>query len=131
MTVETVEGLKKIDVTVSAGSEPGTSDLTGGPAAMSFVFGVGSEGLTPFEYSLAGKRPGDEVQVFVAPGSVGEVFCHLNSELPPIAKKDAPFYVTARVDGVAPADSREVVQAMARISQCGGADGCGCGCGSH
>ncbi len=130
-TTDTVEALKKVGVTVSAGSRPGKSDLTGGPAAMDFIFGLGVEGLTPFEYSLAGKSPGDAVQVPVAPGEMAKTFCHLNGRLPPMSKATGTFYVTARVDTVAPADSREVVQAMALMSQCGGEEGCGCGCGAH
>ena len=131
MTAETVEGLKKVALTVRAGSAPGESDLTGGPVPMSFIFGLGVEGLTPFEYSLVGKKPGDEVQAPVAPGETGKVFCHLNPKLPPISATDGTFYVTARVDAVDEADSREVVQAMALMSQCGGEEGCGCGCGGH
>ncbi len=131
MTTETVEGLKKVALTVRAGSAPGESDLTGGPVPMSFIFGLGVEGLTPFEYSLAGKKAGDEVAAPIGPGEMGKVFCHLNPKLPPISATGGTFYVTARVDKVAPADSREVVQAMALMSQCGGGEGCGCGCGGH
>lgn len=126
-----VEIMKKVGVTVSAGSQPGTSDLTGGPVPVEFIFGLGVEGLTPFEYSLAGKTVGEAVQVPVAPGEMGRTFCHLNRALPPMSAPSGTFYVTARVDAVAPADSREVVQAMALMSQCGGGDGCGCGCGAH
>jgi hypothetical protein len=130
-TTETVDILKKVALTVTAGSGPGESDLTGEPVPVSFIFGLGIDGLTPFEYQLAGKTAGEEVEVPVERHEMGRIFCHLNGLLPPLSATGNTVHITARVDEVAPAEGREVVQAMALMSQCGGEAGCGCGCGGH
>ncbi len=117
-----VEPLKKVTVTLEAGSGPDAMDLTPTPRSIEFVFGVGAAGLTPFEYALVGKSEGEEATIRLNPDEIcslpGDVLPPF-FQMPPGANR---LYVKATVDRVLPADNREVIQAMA------GSTGCGCGC---
>jgi len=125
----TVAPLKKVVLLLEAGRQPGNRDLTDSPLHYKFIFGLGVEGLTPFEARLAGKQPGDILDLQVAAGDVAETFGHLC--LPPAAglSPTDTLYLRARVDAVTPAADREVVKAMAGGAGCG--CDCGCGCSDH
>ena len=56
-----VENLKKITLTLQAGTSPDTMDLTLQYSSFEFIFALGQEGMSPFEYELLNKAEGDEV----------------------------------------------------------------------
>lgn len=91
-----------------------------------FIVGVGTGGLSPFEYALLEKKPGDVVRMQIAGGESALTFEHLD---PPVEGLwvDGRLDLEAEVSAVEPAAPREIVQAMAASGGCGG--GCGCGCG--
>ncbi|MBW1768593.1 MAG: hypothetical protein JRJ65_16305 [Deltaproteobacteria bacterium] len=60
-----VDSLKKIEILLESGTTSNKMDLTSQPVKKTFIFGIDSEGLTPFECELANKLPGDEVSVNV------------------------------------------------------------------
>ncbi len=115
-----VEPLKKVTLSIEAGTTPDAMNLTPTPQSLEFVFGVGSDGLTPFEYALVDKSEGDEASIRLnsnelcsLPGNAFGPFSHM----PPGRES---LYVKATVLRVLPADNREVIKAMA------GSTGCGC-----
>lgn len=95
--------------------------------AYSFIVGVGSGGLSPFEYALLEKRAGDRIRLEIDPWQVNETFEHLQPPMPVLAHQGGPVVIDAVVTAVAQAEPREIVKAMAAT---GGCD-CGCGCGGH
>ncbi len=117
-----VEPLKKVTLSVEAGTTPDGVNLTPAPQSLEFVFGVGSDGLTPFEFALAGKSEGDEASLQLNPDEIctlpGNIFSPF-FQMPPGGMR---LYVKATVVRVRTADNREVIRAMA------GSTGCGCGC---
>ena len=121
----TVGNLKKITLTIEAGTSTHKMDITARPQSMTFVYGLGTTGLSPFEYALADKSTGDVVQVSIRPGELARTFGHLQ---PPFeTKPDATdeVHLRVRVDKIKPAESREIISAMAATAECG----CDCGCG--
>jgi len=123
----TVENLKKVLLSIEAGTSPEIMDLTPTPIEMDFIFGIGCNGITPFEYELANKRPGDGCVVHVKRQSASVLFEHLT--LPILKNIDAAndFYLNTSIRGVCTPENREIIKALAGKSGCG--DGCDCGCG--
>lgn len=125
---ETVDNLKKVTLKVEAGVDAETMNLTPEPVRFEFVFGVGATGLTPFEYDLASKAPGDEIRLRISALQWCDYFRHL--AVPGLAppKPDSAVHLNVKIDGVRTAAGREVVKALAEMAECGG---CDCGCGGH
>jgi len=123
--VNAVAPLNKVSISLAAGRANGRSDLTPEPISITFVYGIGKEGLTPFEYELSGISSGGSTQFHLARHEVDAFFEHLDLPLPATDAEEI-IYFTARVDHVSPASSREVIKAMAEVS---GSCSCGCGCG--
>lgn len=127
---QAIDNLKKITLSVTAGTSPQTSDIIAQPQSFSFIFGLGTDGLTPFEYALTGKTSGDEVSVQLKREDLNRIFRHIN---PPFTRDlvgHAEIFLTAHITLVEPAESREVIRTMAAMAECeSGCDGgCGCGC---
>ena len=124
-TKPTIENLMKVSLNITADGEAKPNEQT---ALFEFIFGVGSEGITPFEKALFGKSIGDHVQLDIGPADYRETVGHL--ELPLFKQigitKATSLQVT--VAGITKPEDREVVKAMAAGSSC---SDCGCGCGGH
>ncbi|MCU0562772.1 MAG: hypothetical protein MUE48_02345 [Desulfobacterales bacterium] len=122
MSAATVAPLMKL--TLSLGTETPAAERR----ELAFIFGVGPQGLTPFEQALAGRRVGEEVRFAVAADDAGDFFGHLDSTVRPILGRDETTAFTARIRAVEHPDPREVVRALAEATGHGSCD-CGCGCG--
>jgi hypothetical protein len=118
-----VAPLTKLTLSLEAGRTQDRMDLTDGPLPFKLVYGIGKSGLTPFEYELAEKAPGDHITFSVERHQLDAFFEHA---LPPLAGESPvdPIHFSVRVDGISAASGKEVIQAMAAI-----AEGCACGCG--
>jgi len=125
-----VENLKKITLSLAAGTSESTMDITPQPSSMEFIFGLGPEGMTPFEYRLVDHRIGDEVLIKIKPGDLSETFQHIPRPVWILPQNLDTVYLRAKILTISQPDNREIVKAMAAIAQHGG-DGCGgdCGCG--
>ncbi len=123
-----VETLTKVTVTCKAGTSPGGDDLIPGGARFDFIYGLATEGLTPFEFKLGGKAEGASVDFTVSAGDLCKTFQHL--AIPGLNQPgpNEDVYFTFYIEGVATADSREVVKAMAELTACGGGS---CDCCNH
>lgn len=119
-----VEPLKKVTLTVEAGASPEAMNLTPAPKSFDFVFGVGAEGLTSFEYGLAGKSEGEEALIRLKPEEVRSLPVNIFAPFSPTPPGGGDLYVKATVVRVLPAENREVIRAMAGSGGCGG-DCCG------
>lgn len=122
MSAATVAPLMKL--TLSLGAETPNADRR----ELAFIFGVGLQGLTPFEQALAGRGVGEEVRLAVTGGDAGCFFGHLGPTVRPILGRDETTAFTARIQAVEAPDPREVVRALAETTGHGSCD-CGCGCG--
>lgn len=120
--------LKRVIVSISAGSRPAGKEILDSNI-LEFIFGLGREGLTPLERSLAGKKAGDSVTIEIDRADVPGFFGHLHTCHQALESRLENFYMNFKVCGVETASPREVVRAMARITSCGDDCACGCHCG--
>jgi len=97
------------------------------PKCIRFIYGLGADGLSPFERMLYGKAPGDSIRLRIEKEQAHDLFEHLACALLDAAGSSPPFDLKVNIASVIPATSREVVKAMAQLSGCGGDCGCGCG----
>lgn len=128
-----VEPMKKITVTLLAGTSEGSYGLTPVPVPFDFIYGIGRLGLTPFEQLLEGKIIGDSLSLAVVSGQGYQYFGTLYGSIasnvgivitPPV------IHMNVEITAVAAADNREVVKALAESLGHGGGCGgdCDCGC---
>jgi hypothetical protein len=122
--------MKKVILEIEAGHTLDRMDLICTPISFEFIFGVGVQGLSPFEAALDGKTCGATVFFKIHSREISELLEHLSLPLDEIIHKVPVFYLKAFIDKIAAAEDREIVSAMAGASACGQGD-CGCGCGSH
>ena len=123
-----VENLKKIALSMQAGTSQDTMDLTLRHPKIEFIFGLGPEGMTPFEYELADRTEGESTLFHLKKKDFCSFFEHLNPPLMDLFDGRDDVYLKVNIDAVTPAGNREVVRAMADMAAHGGA-GCDCGCG--
>ena len=123
-----IDPMRKVCVSINvaplSSSEPGFE-----MQSYEFIYGIGTLGLSPFEKALASQSVGDNVRIDVKAESWSDLFGHLplpNMKTPPSGQQ---WEVKVHIHSVSPAGNREVIQALANLTACGG--GCGCGCGGH
>jgi hypothetical protein len=121
----TVGNLKKITLTIEAGTSANKMDITARPKSMTFVYGLGTTGLSPFEYALADKSTEDVVLVRIRPGELERTFGHLQPPFDTKLDDTAEVHLRVCVTKIEPAEGREIISAMAAAAECG----CDCGCG--
>jgi hypothetical protein len=131
--MNTVENLKKITLTFQAGTSPDSMDLTPQYPSFEFIFALGQEGMSPFEYELVDKAEGDEVLLHINKQTFFTFFEHLNPQIGDLFDGRDDVFLNAKIAAVAAADNRDIVKALAEMTarggggcDCGG--GCGCGC---
>ena len=127
--IEVVGPMKKISIRYTAESSENRNDLISAPESIEFIFGLGADGLTPFEYQLEGKLPGDKVKFQIHRHRVLETFGHLLSNMGKLPIDVPSFYLNFEITGIGEVDQRELVKALAATTACGG--DCDCGCGGH
>ena len=123
-----VENLKKIALSIQAGMSQDTMDLTPKYPGIEFIFGLGPEGMTPFEYELADKTEGESILLHLKKEDFFSFFEHLNPPLMDLFDGRDDVYLKINIDAVTPAENREIVKALADLAAHGGS-GCDCGCG--
>jgi len=118
METEKIEVLKKIILSVEAGTAPDSMDLTPQPSQFEFIYGLGTSGLTPFEIQLADKTVGQEVQLHMSRDDIPQVFQHLVFFPLNLPEHADSFYLKLKIKSVLQADQREVIKALAEIANC-------------
>jgi len=124
-----VEPLQKISVTLRAGAAPDDLNLPLSRPEFTFICGIGTGGMTPFEYLLAGRGPGDETCFRVTRPDMEHFFEHLVPAFSAPFKDRDEVHFQVRLTDIGPADGREIVRAMAELTAHAGSGGCDCGCG--
>lgn len=94
-----------------------------------FIYGIGTCGLSPMERALTTKTDDDNIRIAVKTGEWEEFFGHLPSPAIDGISAAHELKITAKIISAAPAPNREVIQALANMTSCGGS--CDCGCGGH
>ena len=123
-----VENLKKITLKIEAGTSPQIMDLDLDNPHFEFIFGLGPEGMSPFEYELVDKTAGQEVLLHLKNEMMPAFFEHLHLPIINLFKERDELFLQVKIQKVSPADHREVVKAMADMVAHGHGCECGCGC---
>jgi len=130
--MNTIKPMMKVKLTFAAATGPEKKEIPLEPCGYEFVFGIGSGGLTPFEYELAEKAVGDSIVFRLRDAQMQVFFGHLYPPVVGLFLDHAELLLTARINSVETARGREIIKAMAEMTarseggcSCGG--GCGCG----
>jgi hypothetical protein len=122
--------LTKVSVKLKATPIANETRLPASEINFSFIYGIGTEGLTAFEKALHGMAPGEGFTISVPFMQMHNYFEHLQNPLMEAVPTDPPFELEIEVLNVAPVSDRELVHALASKSEGSGCDcGCDCGCG--
>ena len=130
--MQKIAPMTRVTLTFTAGTYPEATDIPLEKSGFEFIFGIGSGGLTPFEYELDGKTIGDEIGFRLHSVDAKSFFGHLHPPVAGLVPDRPELFVKARIQGIDTADSRQVIKALAEMAQhAGGGCGCGgsCGCG--
>jgi len=119
MVFDRVDNLRTVTVSIEAGKTAATMDLTPTPEECEFVFGVGSQGLTPLEFELAGKNVGEEVFIHLERDGLGDTFQHVPIPRFLLSRPPDGCWLKLRIVGVREADQREIIKALAELAGCG------------
>lgn len=125
-----VQPMKKLRLQISAASTPGTAP-GGDPVAVEFIYGVASDGLSPFERVLSGKNKGDILSLSVAAGGAQGYFGNILGniqQLLGLTILPPTIYLTVEIEEILDAENREIVQALAKSLSHGCGGSCDCGC---
>ncbi|MGD8252614.1 MAG: hypothetical protein PVH30_07050 [Desulfobacterales bacterium] len=132
MTTKTVALMKKITLSFSVDSENDSGKDRKQSPAMDIIVGVGSRGLTPFEYELLDKAVGSRLRVSLPSHEFHSFFEHLASaihkRLPQLPQEPIRHF-SVEIDAITEPTPKEIIKAIAAAT-----DGCsdgGCGCGCH
>ena len=107
METEKIDLLKKITLSVEAGTAPDSRDLNTQSSQIEFIYGLGVSGLTHSELQLADRTVGEEIQFLINREEIPQVFQHLL--LLPLNLPDDldSFHLRLKIMKVIPADQRE------------------------
>ena len=127
-----VKPMKKVQVSVSLLDNNKKTVTEDTAVSFAFIFGIGQDGLSPFECVLEGGHKGDQIQTDVISSSLVEYFGVLLHALNPLTEgKILPQNLCFNIEilDVMDVENREVVAALAgSTSGCGSGGSCGCGC---
>jgi hypothetical protein len=126
--MDKVENLKKITLKLEAGSSLEIMDLDLDNPEFDFIFGLGPEGMSPFEYELVEKHAGQVVLLQLKAEILPAFFEHLHLPIINLFKQRDEIFLKVTIQKVKPADHREIVKAMADMTAHGHDCDCGCGC---
>jgi len=130
-----IENLKKIALAFEAGTTADAMDLLPQCPKFEFIFGLALEGMTPFEYEIVDRVEGEEIRLHIDKEEYHRFFEQLNPPIMDLFNEREAVHLKVKIVGIANADSREIVKAMAEMANrsegsCAGGDcDCGCGCG--
>lgn len=131
--MESEKAMKRIHVSIMAGASAEALTLTPEAVDFKFIFGVATEGITPFENALHEMKMGEEKELQLAGKEVqsffGQMFGSVR-ELLGLLLVPEKLVLRCKLVACEDASPTEVVQYMAKVMSHGGC-GCGtdCGCG--
>ena len=105
--METVENLKKITLKLEAGSSPEIMDLDLNNPEFDFIFGLGTEGMSPFEYELVEKSEGQEVLLQLKSEILPAFFEHLHLPIIKLFKERDELFLKVTISCAFPSPRRK------------------------
>jgi hypothetical protein len=122
-----VQPLKKVTLSVNACAQPEGKHSDQESQTFELIFGLGTEGLTPFEFLLSKKSQGDTFSLKLHPNDICQTFRHIALPHFDFPESAESIFFTFQMIKIEEAENREVIKAMAELSSCGGS----CECCAH
>ncbi len=122
----TVDHLTKVKLNLRSETQQTGENLASTVISYELVVGVGSQGYSPFEYELIGKKIGDTLQLNIEAGKINEFFEHLHIPSGIDRESTKPVHLHVKIDQIDIPDQAEIIRAMAEGAAC--SDHC---CGTH
>ena len=120
--------LKKITFSFMAGTQEGQNDLNPESPMFDLIYGIGTDGLTPFEFEIDGKNEGDTINMTIYPEDVCKAFKHITLPVFKVPDSNTPVCLQFKIEKISEPSSREVIKAMAEQNACSGGS---CECCGH
>jgi hypothetical protein len=122
-----VEPLRRVRAKVEFG--PAETDPPDGCSELTFIYGIGPAGVSPFECHLTGKQENDTISFRLRKTEAELFFNHLAAWFQPLFGGSPEARFRVRLTAIETPEPREVVKAIAEATVHGHGDGCDCGCG--
>jgi hypothetical protein len=122
-----VQPLKKVTLSVNASTQAEVNDPDQDSQTFQLIFGLGTEGLTQFEFLLSKQMQGDIFSLKLHPNDICQTFKHITLPHFDIPKSAESIFFKFQMIKVEEAEHREVIKAMAELNSCGGS----CECCAH
>jgi hypothetical protein len=122
-----IQALKKVTLSVNARTQPEGNDSNLESQTFVFIFGLGTEGLTPFEFMLSKHFEGDNFSLKLHPNDICQTFRHIALPHFDFRESAESIIFTFQMVKVEEAENREVIKALAELSSCSGS----CECCAH
>ena len=127
------KNLKKIQFNVWSQRKGGESLDKSEPVEWSFIYGIGTEGLSDFEMAIDELGAGEIFDLEINAATMGSYFgwlyCPLTTQLT-IENGDGVLVMKFELTEVEAIEPKEIVTAIAEMQKQGGC-GSDCGCGCH
>lgn len=123
-----IEYLKKVHLLLEAGLTAEHMDLTPEALEFDFIFGIGPDGMCPFEYELSNKNEGDIVLLHLKKQEIHPFLQHLRLPVQTLLEKNDSSFLKVTISKIEQADSKEMIKALAKLTSHPGGCACGCGC---
>jgi hypothetical protein len=117
-----------VTLKIEAGMTAEHMNLTPAALEFDFIFGIGPDGMCPFEYQLINKDRNEIVLLQVKKEEAHHFFGHLHLPLLNLFEKNEMFFLKIKIIEIEQPDSKEVVKALAELAAHPGGCDCGCGC---
>ena len=126
--MKNVENLTKVTLRLEAGTTEDRIDLTPTALEYEFIFGIGPEGMCPFEYQLVNKAVGEKVRIQLKKEGLSPLFEHLRPPIFNLYEKHDMLHLNIEILKIEQPDNTEVVKALSEMASHHHDCDCGCGC---
>ncbi|MBW2023598.1 MAG: hypothetical protein JRI39_14255 [Deltaproteobacteria bacterium] len=116
--------LKRVTLVVGGGSSRSEADISQMRKRISFIFGIGTDGLSPFEMELSGRAAGDVVYLDISGRNRREFFGHVLLWFMPEMEILESEVMKVLIERIEQPSQRDVVKELAEISEY--SHGCSC-----
>jgi len=126
--MEKVENLKKVTLRLEAGITADRMDLNPAESEFEFIFGIGPDGMCPFEYQLVNRAVGEEIAIHVKKEAIHPLFEHLRLPVMSLFEKHAALYLKITILKIEQPENTEIIKALSALASHHHDCDCGCSC---
>ena len=125
------KSLKKLYLLLRVGSSEQEYNYTPEPVPFDFIYGIGHQGITPFEKLLTSLNEGESTSFALQRAELQQFFgkqAHQLRQVTGMHLVPEQLYFEVQLTECLEPEPREMVQAMAKTIAHGCGGGCDCGC---